>query len=361
MPPLGYDIEKRALIVNQSEAELVRFIFQRFLEMKSVHVLKADLDSKGIKSKLWTTAKGERRGGFPFSRGALYDLLGNATYRGGVEHKGKIFPGQHQRIVEDTLWDEVQTLRAKNAKQARKVRSGAKLIGKIFDDRGNAMAPTSTHKGQKRYTYYVSAALASGQSGEVGSIGRVPRDAIEKAVVDEVSALLSPSWQSDRPLEMRALAALSRAIVGEQELVLEVRSDAVQTGNPQVGDHDEAVVRVTRPISFAKPRNSTMLIRTDRANPSQMDRALIRALARAHAWTKKLETGAIRSVATLAKQEKLCPIYTRSVLPLAFLAPDLTQQILEGRQPRTLTLTALLAEPLPLDWIGQRARFESFD
>lgn len=53
-------------------------------------------------------------------------------------------------------------------------------------------------------------------------------------------------------------------------------------------------------------------------------------------------------------------MHTAKLLPLAFLAPDLVALILEGRQPRTLTLTALISEPLPLDWVAQRARFAGF-
>jgi DNA invertase Pin-like site-specific DNA recombinase len=361
MPPLGYDIHNRALVVNQAEAETIRFIFRRFLEMGSVHALKTDLDSKGLTSKRWTTARGEQRGGFPFSRGALYDLLGNVTYRGEVAHKGKTFAGLHERIIDDALWNEVQALRNRNAKLPHRLASNAKLIGKLHDDRGNAMAPTSTHKRGTRYRYYVSTALTCGRPEAAGSVRRVPLKGIEDAVVAEIVPLLAPAWRAEQSDADRALAALQKVVVSARELTLELRPEAIVPGAaPATSDAEERVL-VSRPISFAKPRNSTALIASGpRREAARVDRALIRALARAHAWTKLLEAGTVRSVAALAKQEKLCPIYTRSILPLAFLAPDLTTQILEGRQPRTLTLTALLAEPLPLDWPGQRARFGAF-
>lgn len=63
------------------------------------------------------------------------------------------------------------------------------------------------------------------------------------------------------------------------------------------------------------------------------------------------------SIKALARDERLCILHTAKLLPLAFLALDLVMQILEGRQPRTLTLTALISEPLPLDWSAQRERF----
>jgi site-specific DNA recombinase len=360
-PPLGYDIGKRALVVNEPEAETVRFIFQRFLETGSVHALKIDLDVNGVTSKLWTTARGVQRGGFAFSRGALYDLLGNSTYRGQVTHKGKVFAGQHDRIVDDELWDRVQALRNRGAKRPKRLASGAKLIGKAFDDRGNAMSPTSVHKGARRYRYYVSTALTCGRPLEAGSMRRVPMAALEAAIVAEVAPLLAASWIADQPVASRALAALQKVVISTRTLTLELTPDATDLDAAPDADRSEERVLLVRPISFAKPRNSTTLIAAGGTrDASEVDRALTRALARAHAWTKKLEAGAVRSVAALAREEKLCPIYTRSILPLAFLAPDLTEQILEGRQPRTLTLTALLADPLPLDWARQRARFAAF-
>ncbi|MET0182182.1 MAG: hypothetical protein ABW199_04770 [Caulobacterales bacterium] len=75
---------------------------------------------------------------------------------------------------------------------------------------------------------------------------------------------------------------------------------------------------------------------------------------------KKLDSGEVASIKALARNEKLCVLHTARLLPLAYLAPDLVTQILEGRQPRTLTLTALIAEPLPFDWEVQRARFAAF-
>jgi site-specific DNA recombinase len=61
-------------------------------------------------------------------------------------------------------------------------------------------------------------------------------------------------------------------------------------------------------------------------------------------------------VTALARREGLCNHYAGDLLPLAYLAPDLVEQILVGRQPRALTLAMLTKQPLPLDWDEQRAR-----
>ena len=87
-PPLGYDIEHRKLVVNQTEVERVRLIFRRYLELGSVLPLMKDLESRGIRSKRWVTQKGNLRGGTHFTRGALYALLQNPVYVGQIRQEG---------------------------------------------------------------------------------------------------------------------------------------------------------------------------------------------------------------------------------------------------------------------------------
>src|SRR6202035_4779097 len=75
VPPLGYRAQDGKLIIDESEAETVRFIFRRYAELGSVRLLKDELDARTIGSKLGTSASGRLRGGKPFARGALYLML----------------------------------------------------------------------------------------------------------------------------------------------------------------------------------------------------------------------------------------------------------------------------------------------
>src|SRR5262249_50504038 len=95
VPPLGYRVQNRKLVIVDSEADLVRVIFCRYAELGSVRLLKAELQAREIKSKSWTSAAGRLIGGKPFSRGALYQMLRNRTYRGEILHKGQSYPGEH--------------------------------------------------------------------------------------------------------------------------------------------------------------------------------------------------------------------------------------------------------------------------
>lgn len=91
--------------------------------------------------------------------------------------------------------------------------------------------------------------------------------------------------------------------------------------------------------------------------PARMDRALVRAVVLARAWSRELELGEVASIKALAWREGLCNHYTSRMLPLAYLAPDLTESILAGRQPRGVSLAALTAQPLPMAWVQQQALF----
>jgi Recombinase len=97
VPPLGYRVQDRKLVIIDSEAELVRSIFRCYAELGSVRLLKADLEAGGIKSKSWTSVAGRVIGGKPISRGALYLMLQNRTYRGEIVHKGQSHPGEHRQ------------------------------------------------------------------------------------------------------------------------------------------------------------------------------------------------------------------------------------------------------------------------
>jgi site-specific DNA recombinase len=106
--PLGYDVDDRRLVINSAEAETVRHIYQRYLELQSVRLLRDELDRRGIVSKIRISKSGNRTGGKVFSRGALYELLSNPIYIGEIRHRKERHPGQHEPIVYRELWERVQ-------------------------------------------------------------------------------------------------------------------------------------------------------------------------------------------------------------------------------------------------------------
>ena len=94
-PPLGYDVRDRKLVVNETEAELVRLIFKRFLRVGSATKLAQELRRAGHTTKSWTTQDGKHRPGKPIDKGAIYKILNNRVYLGEAVHKGTSYPGEH--------------------------------------------------------------------------------------------------------------------------------------------------------------------------------------------------------------------------------------------------------------------------
>ena len=136
IPPLGYRVHDRKLVIIEREAELVRDIFCGYAVLGSVRLLKDEFATRGIKSKSWTTASGRRVGGKPFSRGALYLMLQNRLYRGEIVHKGQSHPGEHTPIIDQPLWDAVQAQLAANTadrNSGTRTRQPSLLAGMLFD------------------------------------------------------------------------------------------------------------------------------------------------------------------------------------------------------------------------------------
>ena len=159
VPPLGYDVRDRKLIVNADEAALVRLIFDRFLALGSATKLVAELAAAGHRTKSWTTQDGKDRQGKAIDKTFLYKLLHNRVYLGEAVHKGVAHPGEHEAIIERATWDRVHAILAENpTRRANQTRATvpAPLRGLIHcGSCGSAMTPTSTRRRGRLYRYYL--------------------------------------------------------------------------------------------------------------------------------------------------------------------------------------------------------------
>lgn len=366
-PPLGYEPSGRSLVINEAEAEQVRLIYERFLALGSVIALEPDIRDRGVTSKKWTSAAGIAHGGCLITRGALYTILTNPLYRGMIRHKGQLYNGQHEAIIDAETWDAAQAIFAQSGDRASPTTTSDMLKDKLFDDAGNAMVGTSGKKGQRRYRYYVSAPALRGRTSEAGSLRRVRTNALDDIVIQTVSPLLDEWWAKSEALGQRVMAALQRAEVSKRHLILDLQTEALRevaliAPPPSITiERQDRRVRLRAPLALARPRNATTLIGANGASKPRVDEALVRAITRARTWVGELETGACASIRELARRDSLCKLHTAKLLPLGFLAPDLVEMILEGRQPPRLTLTALVVEPLPVTWAEQRCRFAAFN
>jgi len=219
--PLGYRVQDRRLVIVDSEAEIVRAIFRRYAELGSVRLLKAELEAQGRKSKSWTSTAGRMIGGKPFSRGALYLMLRNRSYRGEIVHKGQSHPGEHPPIIDPPLWDAVEMRLAGNTAErnsATRTDQPSLLAGMLFDAEGNRMTPSYAVKKGTRYRYYVSRPRITQDQRESTTALRIPAGEIEHLVISRVRQwLLDPRsiYQSTRladPSAQRRLIARATEI-----------------------------------------------------------------------------------------------------------------------------------------------------
>jgi hypothetical protein len=192
--PLGYDVANRSLVINQEEAEKVRLIFQRYLELKSTNELYKYLKSQNIKSKARILPSGEVVPGINFNRTSLHYLLTNQTYIGKTKHKEMVHDGNHEPIISMDLWDQVQTLlmsQAPSARGQKKIKEKNPLRGLLFNTEGFQYLPTYTNKPGRQYRYYQVRYSDDVAKRTKDALYRVPAHEIETRVEKAIRAELS--------------------------------------------------------------------------------------------------------------------------------------------------------------------------
>lgn len=376
-------VENRKLLIEPQEAGDIRMIFGRYLSLSSVPALVSELRGKGFVTRQRKLGSGRILGGVPLTNGPLAVILKNRIYLGEINHKGRSFPGEHEPIIDRALFDAVQdSLAANNRNSSGKQRaSGAILIGRIYDDRGNRMTPAHANKypggktgstGRVRYRYYVSCAIPQGRKHECGSVPRVAAHETEQLVVaalrarfkkgggassSDVLSSLNPALDSPRagedvePLDDEALIArhLDRVIVGARTLELILKPEVEEAEPPAPITIPWSRPPHTRKREIIMPEGSTQaVVQPIRAEARAR---LIAAIARARQWVAELIADPQATATTIAAREKLSERSLRMTLPLAFLSPTIVRAAIDGTLPFGTGVMAL-AE-LPVDWEQQ--------
>ena len=261
----------------------------------------------------------------------------------------------------------------------------------LFDGDGNRMTPTHATKKGTRYRYYVSRMLITDDQTE-GSAGlRISAAEIEQAVTSRMrqwlvdpgsvyqairladpsaqrrliarAAEIGKSWSELPATRQRAFltALIERIDVAANRIDIHFRPtrlgmllDIAATPLPSATDETQIL---SVPIELRRSgREIKMLIEgTDPFATAKPDTRLIKLLIRARRFNTAVGGSDGAPFSELAKQERVSPSYFTRLLRLSYLAPDITQAILDGRQPRDLTADKLLAHSrLPLTWHEQR-------
>ncbi|XXK29831.1 recombinase family protein [Rhodobacteraceae bacterium nBUS_24] len=391
VPPMGYRPENRSLAVEPEDAATVRHIFNRYLDLSSVRRLQAELDRKTYRTPIRTTKSGKQTGGRSFSKGKLYSMLSNPVYIGKIRHRDKVHEGQHEPIIGAETWDKVQAMLVDN-RRSYAARSNSRnpsvLAGKLFDPDGNRMRPVHTTKNGQRYRYYTSPKLID-SSVDVGAAGwRIPGIEIEAAVArvilkhlkepDTTSDLISNNQNADEvanlttqlksaqealedaqsnPSRQLLMSIVNRIDLSETELAAQIDLKSVLAAERGNTLECELEPTLKTPIQLKRRGGELKLVLQGAAsqttNPdANLITAVMNARRRFATYTSQENPLTISEIANSAGSS--ASDISRS-MQLAFLAPDLLEAILDGRQPIELTATRLQRiDALPLLWQDQR-------
>ena len=259
-------------------------------------------------------------------------LLKNRVYLGEVHHGGKWFKAEHDAVLDQNTFEQVQSLLKANAidRKASCAKNGALLQGKLFNDRGNRMGPSFCSKNGVRYRFYVSRALR-GRKHTAGTVTRISAPEIEAIVETAVRDQMNGTAATRE----ETLACVERVVATDRTVRIVLGSSA-QSKDPI----EIPWVRQTSDISLIHPTLSE----------TKTDPKLLQAVVRAHVWLNGLHDGRHASIYDLAAASRLHPKVVRQGLRLAFRSPATTSTILDGQQHLKLKQ---IPKSLPLAWSRQ--------
>jgi site-specific DNA recombinase len=393
-PPLGYRPDGRSLEIVPEHAEFVRDIFRRYLAVGNVRLLAEQLAAESIRVPLRTSLTGRQMGGGAFTRGQIYKILSNPIYLGEIHHKGRVYDGKHQAIIDRGLWDAVQARLADNTQGQQRgatAKSPSLLAGRVFDETGEPLVAAHACKRKVRYRYYVSRALqheaGASAAGSNEPRIRIPALELEKAVAEGVGTLF------DDPLDLASRAAIElrpdrmvQLHTSAQRVATRLRKRDRSCIRALVGrvtvERDRIVVELGAtaiaemlgvPASASSPDNISIIVdasirRTGmavklvhdngRAAVQEPKEHLIRLLAKARTWWKELQESGMNAK-QLGAKHGVTGTYIGRVVRLNFLAPSIAESILAGNQPAALDAKRLLAlRDLALAWPDQESALQ---
>jgi len=386
-PPLGYRPDGRSLAVVETHAELIRTLFRRYLDIGNVRMLAEVLEAEGTRVPQRTALTGKPMGGGLFTRGQIYKILSNPIYIGEIHHRGKVYPGKHQAIIDRDMWDAVQARLTDNTQgqqRSTSAKSPSLLAGRVFDEAGERLVAAHACKGKVRYRYYVSRSLQHEAGSRTAKGIRVPALELEKTVAeavarrfddpldlatraslqprpDEVDAFSTAATQVAARLRKRdrsVLRALIANITIERERIAVALSGAAIARQLLLQPPASAGQIVTLAID-ARIRRSGVAVRLIHAGgkaaaPPEPQEHLVRLLAKSRSWWRELVDEQL-TVSKLAARHKVTTSYTSRLVRLNFLAPELVEAILAGEQRPGIDATTLLnLSDMPLSWSEQK-------
>ena len=302
----------------------------------NVRELKNYADRSGYLTKTRTLKSGKIVEGRPFTRGRLYHLLSNPIYIGKIQHKGELYEGLHEAIIDEALWSEVKDSLRKN-RIDRKTRSNSRnpslLAGKVFDQRGRRLTPEHANKRGHRYRYYVS------DSHDI----RLPATELESAV--------RQALEDDRELTLH-LQRFERVNADRLTLVERV---TLLDGSLRIDLPDDVHPQSVESNFTRRKRGVEQKLVLASGPVCDPDLPLIKRILRAMSWLDQIKLG--RAISEIAKCENVTAEYITHNLGLSLLSPRVLKAIASGKQRPDISPYRLSKMTIPVDWNEQELIF----
>jgi site-specific DNA recombinase len=400
--PMGYDAKDRKLHIIEEEAKIVRHIFRRYLQLRSVHLLQKELEEQGVRSRVRTSKSGNQVGGKVLGRGAIGYMLRNLLYLGIVRQGNERHQGEHAAIIADDIFERVQqALTDQSPGEEAKIKRGtsALLKGLVFDTQERRLLPTHCNKKGQRYYYYTSEKRLRDARQDPEGL-RVPAADLDELITKVIASNLSNhQWLTKNisakatsiPTLIQAAKSLAATILDKNQIdtlpvrkliervVVEKSCVTISLNKKELYlplNHEERCEAISESDSESQRSTESkntleiviqshllrcgkqmkLILGTDGSVGSAPNRQLISLVVQAKQWFAGLSTGKYDSLSDLAKTVSLDKSYVSRVITLAFLAPDVLEKIITGDHSHLLTPERLRkACPLPLRWEDRRA------
>ena len=358
--PLGYDLNDRHLVVNEPEAEIVRQVFQKYLEMQNMLGVAEWLNKQGIHTKKWVTKHSQStRGGEPFKKNTVQRMLTNPVYLGKITHyrQNKIYNGVHKPIISRELWEQVQQVIRRrfhdpNAFCHYKFHKTV-LADKLYDDKGKKFRFTASKSHRRKLLYYYNG--VGGHYLPVEQLDNFVLDMLKTADFDDIEPLADMSSVTDVQLGAWVIKATCQTVGKKHYLTVFLDEKQIKTdlGNcskmsGQVDSKPLKIERIEDTIylrdSFMVDNISSVRLRNGSARNiltvRQLNESLVRALARSWQLKKRMEQGII--IRELGKEMHMTKRTITRYVNLCYLSPRIVGDILEYKNPANLTLRELM-------------------
>ena len=323
----------------------------------------------------FTRVSGPHRGGIPFERGSLFHLLKNPVYRGKIVHKGEIYEGEHDAIVDEELWDAVQAQLKEKApprKRATNDPQQAMLRGLLTDPYGRPMVPTYATKRSRRYAYYETRKDLSRPADLPAT--RFVQGQLERHLIVQLTELMEDEHGLRRLSgieeagQLTTLFAAGR-LLANQLALHDRREITLRSLIASLQVHDERIDVVLNsdalavstggrltwsiPLPERKPFREARL-RIDAENKGRaVDSKLVQLIADAFAARQLVVSNPGLSINQVAIREGRCRKQMAKLISVSWLSPRIVDSIVAGTQPKAINRALLLETTLPVDWSEQ--------